>query len=383
MKNTALVFGTGFALFSMFFGSGNLVFPIIVGLESEGHYNLAAIGILLTGVLVPFLGVLGMLLYDGKINHFFSCFGKKGIFIFSFLALALMGPFGVLARCLTVAHGALLPMFPNAPLFWTCLVMCVCIYILTLNKNKIVPLLGTALTPFLLLSIGAIVFFGITQGTFPEGESSSGSKAFQNGFFQGYQTMDLLAAFFFSNFVIKHLYDHLGKESAKNDAFSVFLKASMVGASILSVIYCSLVVMGWLYSPQLIGKPPQELLGLIAVESLGRFSGPTVCFAVVFACMTTAIVLTSLFAEFLNNEIACKKLGHSPSLLITLIIGFNVSNLDFVGIASFLGPILETVYPALIALTIVNIINKWRNAPPSHWPFTIVLGLKVASLSIQ
>ncbi|MBA2728840.1 MAG: branched-chain amino acid transport system II carrier protein, partial [Parachlamydiaceae bacterium] len=36
---------TGFALFSMFFGSGNLVFPITVGQESQGHYLLAALGI--------------------------------------------------------------------------------------------------------------------------------------------------------------------------------------------------------------------------------------------------------------------------------------------------------------------------------------------------
>lgn len=90
MKNKLLVVSTGFALFSMFFGSGNLVFPITVGLESEGHYLLAALGILFTGVVVPFLGVLGMMLYKGDIYSFFNCFGRKGTFIFSFLALALM-----------------------------------------------------------------------------------------------------------------------------------------------------------------------------------------------------------------------------------------------------------------------------------------------------
>lgn len=95
MKNKWFVVSTGFALFSMFFGSGNLVFPITVDQESEGHYLLAALGILFTGVVVPFLGVLGMMLYKGDIYSFFSCFGKKGTFLFSFLALALMGPFGV------------------------------------------------------------------------------------------------------------------------------------------------------------------------------------------------------------------------------------------------------------------------------------------------
>ncbi len=161
MKNKWLVVSTGFALFSMFFGSGNLVFPITVGQESEGHYLLAALGILFTGVVVPFLGVLGMMLYKGDIYSFFSCFGKRGTFLFSFLALALMGPFGVLARCLTVAHGALLLLLPNASLPLTSILMCVVIYFLAVNKNKIVTTLGTVLTPFLLLAIAMIAFFGL------------------------------------------------------------------------------------------------------------------------------------------------------------------------------------------------------------------------------
>src|SRR5690349_22076848 len=94
MKKQLLIISTGFALFSMFFGSGNLVFPISVGVESQGHYLLGSLGILLTGVIVPFLGVLGMMLFKGDIMHFFSCFGKKGTFIFSLIALSLMGPFG-------------------------------------------------------------------------------------------------------------------------------------------------------------------------------------------------------------------------------------------------------------------------------------------------
>ncbi len=84
MKNTWLVVSTGFALFSMFFGSGNLVFPITVGLESEGHYLPAALGILLTGVAVPFLGVLGMMLYKGDIYSFQCLRQKRYLYIFLF-----------------------------------------------------------------------------------------------------------------------------------------------------------------------------------------------------------------------------------------------------------------------------------------------------------
>jgi branched-chain amino acid:cation transporter, LIVCS family len=81
--------------------------------------------------------------------------------------------------------------------------------------------------------------------------------------------------------------------------------------------------------------------------------------AVLFACLTTAIVLASLFADFLRMEVMKSKLGNAQSLLVTLGISFIVSTFDFAGIAKFLGPVLEAIYPALIALTIVNITYKF------------------------
>lgn len=383
MKNKWLVMSTGFALFSMFFGSGNLVFPITVGLESNGHYLLAAMGILFTGVVVPFLGVLGMMLYKGDIYNFFGCFGKKGTFLFSFLALSLMGPFGVLARCLTVAHGALLLLLPNASLPITSLSMCVVIYFLTVKRNKIVGTLGTILTPFLLLSIAAIAFFGLKQGSPPEAidwnawNAWNGFNALKNGFFQGYQTMDLLAAFFFSQFIIKYLHSKLAAN--ENDALLLkhFYKSSFVGGGILSAVYFVLVLLGWVYTPLLQGTPPQEMLGMIAIDALGVLAAPCVCIAVLFACLTTAIVLTSLFADFLRNEVSKNKIGDKRAIFITLLIGYVVSTFDFAGIARFLGPVLEIIYPALIALTLVNITNKFYDLKTSHWPFTLTLLAKL------
>ncbi len=366
MKNTWLVISTGFALFSMFFGSGNLVFPITVGQESEGNYFLAAFGILCTGVIVPFLGVLGMMLYQGDMYRFFSCFGKKGTFIFSFLALALMGPFGVLARCLTVAHGALLLLMPQASLPLTSLVVCTTIYCLAVNKNNIISTLGTVLTPLLLVAIAFIAIFGFQQGTLPETVSSNGWAALKNGFFQGYQTMDLLAAFFFSQFLIKHLRNMLSHQADERFFLTHLCSSSLIGAGILSLVYFALVLLGWMYSPLLVDTPPQEMLGVIAMASLGQVAAPCVCLAVLFACITTAIVLTSLFADFLRIEVTHNKLGNQHAVLLTLGIGFIVSTFDFAGIAGFLGPILEIVYPALIALTVVNIVTTIFSRKASH-----------------
>ena len=377
MKKFFLILSTGFALFSMFFGSGNLVFPLSVGEQSTGHFFLAALGILATGVIVPFLGVLGMLLFKGDIPHFFSCFGRRGTFIFSLGALALMGPFGVLARCLTVAHGGLTLLIPHISLPLTSLVLCALIFFLTMKKNRIVTVLGAILTPLLLVAILLIAYFGLSKDTVVPTAIDGGWSAFKNGFFQGYQTMDLLAAFFFSGFIIKYLQERFPTPAEDRAKLKVFAQSALVGAGILSVVYVSLVVLGWIYHPVLASTPPQEMLGVIALKSLGSFAAPLVCLAVVFACLTTAIVLTSLFADFLRTEVLRSKIGNAQSILLTLAIGFLVSTLEFSGITRFLGPVLETIYPALIALTIVNIGTRFWGLRATHWPFTLTILVKI------
>lgn len=380
MNKKYLVLSTGFALFSMFFGSGNLVFPITVGQESGGHFFLAALGIIFTGVFVPFLGVFGMMLYQGNLSSFFRSFGNRGLFLFSFLALSLMGPFGVLARCLTVAHGALLLLFPHVSLIWTSLSLCTLIFALTVYKSKIITVLGIVLTPFLLFAIGVIGFYGLHEGSFPLISTGDGLDALKTGFFQGYQTMDLLAAFFFSHFVISHLCKDLNATPDDQTTLKVFLQSTLIGAGILSAVYFILVLLGAIYSPLLANQPPQEMLGLIAIASLGKFAAPFVCLAVVFACLTTAIVLTSLFADFLKQEVSKGQLTDYASLLITLSIGFLVSTLDFAGIAKFLGPLLEIIYPALILHTIINVFCKICRWEPSHWPFTLAIVAKLCTI---
>ncbi len=384
MKKRFLILSTGFALFSMFFGSGNLVFPLLVGQQSGGHFLLAALGIVLTGVLVPFLGSLGIMLYEGDRKKFFSSLGGMGTFVFSLIALSLMGPFGVMPRCLTVAHGAIQMLLPSASLTVTSFVFCAFIYLMIVNKNRVIPLLGTILTPLLLASIAAIAFFSLKDAaTLPLLKEthavvvSSGWSAFKNGFIQGYQTLDLLAAFFFSAFIIDHL------RSVKNQEASgkkVFLRSALLGGGILSTVYLVLVMLGSIYAPTLQGVLPQQMLGAIAMQALGSFGAPALCLLVVLACFTTAIVLVSLFADFLKKEIFKAKVGDRVSILITLCIGFLVSILGFSGIARILGPIVEVIYPALIVMTVVNIGHKFWGLKNSHWPITFTLAAKIGLL---
>jgi LIVCS family branched-chain amino acid:cation transporter len=375
MKNKFLILSTGLAMFSMFFGSGNLVFPLLVGQMSEGHYFLASMGILFTGVLVPFLGILAMLLFNGDQNSFFSRLGKPAIFWFPLVALSLMGPFGVLARCITVAHGAFRLLIPNTALWVFSLFACALIFTLTIRKNRIVPLLGSVLTPLLLVSLAAIAIFGLCKVDLPATGLEGSWKSFKNGIFQGYQTMDLLAAFFFSVFVIKHL-----KQKNTNPPLAslpIFFKSSLIGAGLLSAVYFALVLLGSMYAPLLGDVPPQEMLGFIAQQALGPYAAPIVCVAVILACLTTAIVLASLFSDFLKHEISRDRLPTSVTLLTTLAIAFCISTLQFSGIMAFIAPILEFTYPALIVLTVVSIFHKLWGLKIVRTPIAIAVLLKL------
>lgn len=165
--------------------------------------------------------------------------------------------------------------------------------------------------------------------------------------------MDLLAAFFFSAFVIKHL-----KKKEPKESLSIFLKASLVGAGLLSAVYVILVLLGSIYAEQLHNVPPQEMLGFVANIALGAWAAPIICVTVALACLTTAIVLTSLFADFLRKEITGDRINKLAAIMTTLLIAFFTSTLEFAGIARILGPTLEVLYPVLILLTVVSLSNK-------------------------
>lgn len=366
-------------MFSMFFGSGNLVFPLLVGQMSEGHYLLAGLGIILTGVLVPFLGILAMLFFKGKTEELFSLLGKYAPFWLSLICLSIMGPFGVLARCITVAHGAFQMIVPNTSLWVFSLAACAVIFLLTVKKNRILPMLGSILTPFLLASLAAITICGLYFTDLPISSAAGNWSSFKTGIFQGYQTMDLLAAFFFSTFIISHLQKRASPETDPAQTISIFFRSSLIGAGLLSLIYGLLVMLGAMYAPQLANVPPQEMLGYVAQQCLGTLAAPIVCTCVILACLTTAIVLTSLFADFLKNEVAQKKLPSVASLAMTLAFTLGTSTLEFSGIARYIGPLLEIMYPALIVLAVLGIFHKLWGWSSVRMPFAATLALKFLS----
>lgn len=352
---------TGLAMFSMFFGAGNVVFPLALGQYAKGNTLFAVLGLLITAVGVPFMGLISMTLFDGNYKNFFERIGKVPGFLVALFMMGLIGPFGALPRCIALSYSTLQLYFPEMSLVGFSIASCLMIFAFTFRKNSILDVLGYVLTPILLFSLGFIIVKGLIMSPeMPVGGPPS-LEAFFSGLKDGYQTMDLLGAFFFSSIVLNCLKTNPDQQGKKNDRFIIkmALKASLIGASLLSLVYVGFSLVAAFHSENLTNVSQDKLIGTIALQVLGPFAGIAACVAVALACLTTAIALAAVFAEFFHRDISRGKVGYLPSLVGTLIITFFISTLDFMGIAKILVPILQVCYPALILLSFLNICYKF------------------------
>jgi LIVCS family branched-chain amino acid:cation transporter len=357
-------------MFSMFFGAGNVVFPLEVGKYAESQNFFAITGLLITAVGVPLLGLVSMTLFNGNYLHFLERIGKLPGYLLTLLIVALIGPFGAMPRVVTLAHGTIHSFVPHLNLFLFSLLSCSIIFLFTYRKSRILELLGAVLTPILLISLSVIIIKGIIGAPTPLESSLSSTSAFFHGFKEGYQTMDLFAAFFFSAVVLKILEQQVDPTDKSNykQMIMMTLKAGCISVSLLSLVYAGFSYVAAAHGNILADVPTEKLLSKISTHMLGPYASLIACIAVTFACLTTAIALAVVFAEFLHENIFKEKVSYIQCLIITLGFTLLMTPLNFSGIIKFVGPILEICYPGLIVLSILNIAYKLFHFKPVKVP---------------
>lgn len=352
----------GFAVFSMFFGAGNLVIPLLMGKAAGSHHSVAMLGLLISGVLVPSMGLFAVFKANGRVDHFFSKLGKRSMFFFPFLMLALLGPFGVVPRCITVAHASFETGFGDFSLALFSGAFCCVIYLILQNQKRFIEIIGGLLTPILLVSLGLIIFAAITTSPseFAGEELQSTGSIFAYSLIEGYQTMDLMAGFFFAATIISQISEKSKDKGYTPQSITSFTITSLIiGGVILSFVYACLIYLGAKYGQILEGQSPEKYISIIAHSVLGKNAGLIVSLAVIMACLTTAVALTKICAEF-----AREKMKLPLSLLICLGITFLTSLLEFKGIIAILYPILQVFYPGIIVFTTLslflpNLKERW------------------------
>lgn len=360
----------GFAMFSMFFGSGNLVIPLVIGTQSLSNSIYATIGLIFTGVLVPFLGLIGVILYAGNRDEYFGCIGKKTSLFLTFAMLSMMGPMGVLPRCIIVSYGEAILFFPKLSLPDFGILFCLITLLIIWKHNRVIPVIGRILTPLLLIGITIISIAGLF---FSENTITPSNidiwKSFTTGLFEGYQTMDLLAAFFFSATTVSYIRANLHSTHNPKALLKTSLYASILGAGCIGIIYVAFVALGAKHASSLMDIRPELLLSNIAKQTLGPVAIPLVALTITLACLSTAAIPAMLFAEFLQ-KIFRERISHKESIIITLAASLCISLIGFDALTVWINNVLRIVYPALIVLTIGNIAYKTWNIPNfGRWGF--------------
>lgn len=383
-QRTAFVV-TGFAIFAMFFGAGNVVFPLQIGQFSGGSVSYAVLGLMLTGIILPLTGLYSMFLFEGDYYAFFDRVGKwPGLFAI-LLIMALIGPFAGIPRTITLAYSTMTLTWVDIPMWLFNGIFCGLVFVIAYRRDAILAILGKFLTPALLFFLACVIVRGLWLA--PQSAIEVDATAFEmfiEGFTTGYNTMDMLAAMFFSTVVLAGLHAKLAAQSTTLEhkhLFQHLIRACFVAGGLLFLVYGGFCFVAARHADMLQGVAADELLGFISLSMLGDAAGLIANGVVSIACLTTAVTLVSVFSEFLSHFFFKDgDAAYKPFVILTTLAAFAMSFLGFVRIIHLIFPLIAACYPTLIVLAILNIAYKRFNITMVKIPVLITFVVTVVLL---
>ena len=187
-------------------------------------------------------------------------------------------------------------------------------------------------------------------------------EAFKANFIRGYETLDLISAIFFASIVLSLLKRTIGSDYNPRTIATIGLQSGMIGILLLGIVYIGLIALGAYYGQGLGSVNAGELLRHIAFTVLGSYGAFLVGLAVLMACLSTAIALSAVVAEYVERTLFRQHISFFMALVIVLVASIPLATfgLDKVLLITA-GPILYIGYPVLITLTICNIGYKVRD----------------------
>ncbi|EGT3617113.1 branched-chain amino acid transport system II carrier protein [Clostridium perfringens] len=347
---------TGFALFSIFFGAGNLIFPPYIGLTSGNQWLVSFLGFIISDVGIIFLSIVAIS-KTGSFQGVLGRAGKKFGITLEVLMMLCLGPILVVPRtAATTFEMGISPLLGNINPYVFSIIFFLTVFILTIKPNKVMDIIGKVLTPLLLLALAVLIIKGIIN---PIGdlEKVNSGKLFMSGITQGYQTMDALGtggivALVMTSFASKGYKDK--KENRK-----LTIKSSLIACIGLAMVYGGLTFLGATASTLYDSSISQTTLLMNITNAILGSTG-TIMLAIVIglACLTTAVGLTSVTAKYFE-DVSNKKLKYEYIVISICVFSALASNLGVDKIIEIAVPILSLIYPVSILLVIMNIFEKF------------------------
>ena len=358
-------------LFGMFFGAGNLIFPLILGAKAGKDMPLALLGMLVSAVGFPLLGIISMGI--SKSEGLLDMAGRvsKGFAYFFTCALYLtIGPFFAIPRCgatsfavgfapLSGEHRALFQLIFTLLFF-------AAVLIFSLRPSKITDTVGKWLNPIFLLLLSVLVFAvllrpanGVSQ--VPVSEDYARGTVF-SGFLQGYDTLDVLASLAFGIIVINVIRGYgvenpsdIAKSTVKSGVFSMTFMAVIYAIIALAGTECYSLYADRLSNPDFTGG---DAFSVIAEHYFGRAGLVILALTVTFCCLKTAVGLVTSCSETFV-EMFPKGPKYKTYAVGFSVFSFAVSNIGLSNIISFSAPVLYLLYPLAIVLVLLNLFGKF------------------------
>lgn len=131
----------------------------------------------------------------------------------------------------------------------------------------------------------------------------------------------------------------------------------MIAAAGLAIVYLSLAYVG-ASSVEAIGMKENggAILTAVATTLFGSFGTIILGLAITFACLTTAIGLTSACARFFTQLVP--SMSYKTFVVILMLFSAVISNVGLTQLISISIPILTFVYPIAITLIALSLIER-------------------------
>ena len=369
----------GSLLFGLFFGAGNLIFPLELGQNSGSNLTPVTLGFLLSGVGLPILGVVATAMADSKsIFDLARPGGKSFAYFFTILLYLSIGPGFAIPRTASMSYATAFGDNPNinqklALLIFSTIFILVSLYF-ALQPSKLIDTIGKVLTPLFLILLAILVIYGLINPMGPPASLAPSEKYLRNpfteGIIDGYNTLDAPASLAFAVIIIGSIRNF--EVNKPEDIAKETLKAGLVCLLGMSLVYVSLAYLGST-SANLMdrGSNGAIILGFISKHYTGSFGHILLSAIVTVACIKTSIGLISACAGIFS-EIFDKRISYKQYCYIFAGVSFLIANLGLSKIISLSIPVLMFLYPLSIVLIFLALGNKFIDKSPVIYKWTLV-----------
>ncbi len=355
-------------LFGMFFGAGNLIFPVHMGQMAGSNLWPAVIGFLITGVGLPLLGVaaLGISRSNG-LYELGSRVGRPYSMFFTCALYLTIGPFFAIPRCATTAFTVgleqVLPQRGSTTLYlllFSVFFFTIALFF-SLRPGKILTYVGKVLTPCFLIFLSILVVIAMLN---PAASVSSIapqdayiSQPLFTGFLEGYNTMDALASLAFGIVVVQVIRD-LGVTEPDAVAGNT-VRAGIFSCLFMALIYITVTIVG-AQSRGLFDTSANGGIALaqIAQHYLGGAGLLILAATVTLACLKTSVGLITSCAETFTGLFP-KGPSYRFWAVLFALVSFSFANFGLSAIISYSTPVLMFLYPLAITLILLSLLGKF------------------------